>query len=326
MKVSIAMATYNGGRHIQEQLDSFVGQTRLPDELIVCDDDSSDDTVTILERFAETAPFSVWIIRNDVNIGYAKNFAKAMSLCRGDLVFLSDQDDVWMKKKIKSVMEIAGYARTDGGGLLLNDAVVTDESLKPIASSHFFTLRKKGRGEASLTLGCCMAIQRDLLDKCLPVPESIDGHDKWISDIALALGEKQLVEEPLQYYRRHGGNASSALVYRAGRWVSIASKVGRAIFAFGRRTADPVLLRKAQHMDHVLERVSEIVCSKNEVMSESARMGFTMRERDELWFRVRLRKLPFFRRVSEGVLGLSRRYLGNYRSRFRKMGSDLWVI
>lgn len=100
MKMSIAMATYNGARYLREQLDSFAAQTRLPDELVVCDDGSSDDTLNILEEFARTAPFQVRIFRNDVNLGYAQNFARALERCVGDLVFLSDHDNVWFEDKI----------------------------------------------------------------------------------------------------------------------------------------------------------------------------------------------------------------------------------
>ena len=103
MKVSIALATYNGAKYLKQQLDSFQAQTCLPDELVVCDDCSKDNTVEILEEFKETASFIVIIIQNESNLGYTGNFEKAISLCSGNLIFISDQDDVWFNNKIETI-------------------------------------------------------------------------------------------------------------------------------------------------------------------------------------------------------------------------------
>src|SRR5215217_2190591 len=100
MRISIAMATYNGAGYLQEQLESFLSQTRQPDELIVCDDGSGDATLDILERFRQSVPFAVQIHRNETRLGFTKNFEKALLKCSGDLVFLSDQDDVWFAPKV----------------------------------------------------------------------------------------------------------------------------------------------------------------------------------------------------------------------------------
>jgi glycosyltransferase involved in cell wall biosynthesis len=81
--VSIALTTYNGALHLQEQLDSYVKKTRRPDEVVICDDGSTDDTLSIITEFVKTAPFSVRVIRNNYNLGYTQNFAKALSLCVG---------------------------------------------------------------------------------------------------------------------------------------------------------------------------------------------------------------------------------------------------
>ena len=88
MRVSIAMATYNGSAYVAEQLDSFARQTRLPDELVICDDCSTDDTVAKLEAFAAYAPFSVRIERNPQNVATTANFGKAVDLCQGDVILL----------------------------------------------------------------------------------------------------------------------------------------------------------------------------------------------------------------------------------------------
>jgi glycosyltransferase involved in cell wall biosynthesis len=101
--ISVALAAYNGARYLQEQLDSLAAQRRLPDELVVVDDASSDGTVGILERFRATAPFEVKVHRNTANLGYSANFEVAISRCTGDIIFMSDQDDVWFPEKIEAV-------------------------------------------------------------------------------------------------------------------------------------------------------------------------------------------------------------------------------
>ena len=109
MKISIAMATYNGARFLPEQLDSFSRQTRLPDELVVSDDGSQDETVAILEEFRARAPFVVRIVHNSERGGHAQNFGFALSHCTGDLISISDQDDVWKPEKIAWVDAIASH-------------------------------------------------------------------------------------------------------------------------------------------------------------------------------------------------------------------------
>src|SRR3954453_13857066 len=99
-KLSIAMTTYNGETYLREQLDSFTNQSRPPDELVVCDDQSSDRTFEILNDFRDRTPFEMQIVRNEERLGIARNFEQAIRLCRGDIIFLSDQDDVWMEDKL----------------------------------------------------------------------------------------------------------------------------------------------------------------------------------------------------------------------------------
>src|ERR687885_1327551 len=100
MKVSVAMCTYNGAAFLREQLQSLAAQARTPDELVVCDDASADATVRVVREFAAAAPFPVRLTVNERNLGSTKNFERAISLCAGDLVALSDQDDLWLPAKL----------------------------------------------------------------------------------------------------------------------------------------------------------------------------------------------------------------------------------
>lgn len=215
MKISIAMATYNGAKFLSEQLNSFVEQIRLPDELVVTDDCSTDDTLKILESFAENAPFPVRIYRNESNLGYAKNFDKALSLCTGDLIFLSDQDDVWFPEKIA---HMAGVAERNPDALVvMNDAALTDAELNEVGLTTLGQIRSAGLGMESFVMGCCIGVKRELLDICLPIPDGYKAHDNWIVGLADGLNARVIEDIPLQYYRRHASNTSQFLANRITR-------------------------------------------------------------------------------------------------------------
>ena len=102
-RISIAMAAFNGEKYIREQLESFGTQTVPPNEVVISDDDSSDKTVEIIEAFKARAKFEVNLLQNEDRIGYIANFANAISQCTGDIIFISDQDDVWFPEKIQKV-------------------------------------------------------------------------------------------------------------------------------------------------------------------------------------------------------------------------------
>jgi glycosyltransferase involved in cell wall biosynthesis len=232
MKISIAMATYNGAKYIKEQLDSFVAQTRRPDELVVYDDCSSDETFEILKDFAAQAPFNVCLRQTLENLGYAKNFCKALSLCTGDLIFLSDQDDVWFTTKIETM---AGIAENDSiNQVFMNDAEITYEDLRPTGLTKFGQIKTAGLLEQAFVMGCCAVIKAPYLKDILPVPDSCCAHDVWIVKIAEGLRRKRIVEKTLQYYRRHGENASLFIVNHTKKvnlprwlWFQIVSRVNK---------------------------------------------------------------------------------------------------
>ena len=213
--LSIAMCTYNGAKYLQEQLDSIANQTRLPDEIVICDDGSTDATVEILEKFKRHAPFSVRIYKNKTNLGPTKNFEKAISLCNGDIIALSDQDDVWMPQKLEKLEKklnahsLAGY--------VFSDALVVDENLHSLGYTMwnkllFTTSQCKlfWQGEQlgvllkrNVVTGATMAFRSELRDIILSIPIQWI-HDAWIALLLSAVGERGiLVDEPLIKYRQH---------------------------------------------------------------------------------------------------------------------------
>jgi glycosyltransferase involved in cell wall biosynthesis len=213
--ISIAMCTYNGEAYLSDQLVSVGKQTHQPDELVVCDDNSADSTLQILDEFSREAPFPVRVYRNEQKLGPTKNFEKAISLCSGDFIFLSDQDDVWMPEKVDKLRQ----ALTDnpGAGYVFSDALIVDEMLRPIGYSMWQSIRftpgqrrqfERGKQLAMLlkrnvVTGATVAFRAGLKSVVLPIPdESI--HDEWIALLASSLGMSGvLIDEPLIRYRQH---------------------------------------------------------------------------------------------------------------------------
>ncbi|MDP9387771.1 MAG: glycosyltransferase family 2 protein [Actinomycetota bacterium] len=227
-RLAVAMCTYNGERHVAEELDSFVQQTRLPDELVVCDDRSTDGTVEIVEAFAERAPFEVRLYVNDENLGYTKNLERAISLTTGDFVALADWDDVWMPQKVGRLVD--AFTNSPTVGLVLSDAEIVTPDLQHVGSlwdtrgwarrDRFLAARghthRLLRKNFTATYGTTMALRSTLRDAVLPLPDrwvsttGQSGPDAWIALIAAGLSDVAFIDEPLVKYRQHATNMAGA--------------------------------------------------------------------------------------------------------------------
>ena len=214
MKLSVALCTYNGSRHLREQLDSIARQSRPPDELVVCDDVSQDATIEILNDFAGQCEFPVRIQRNERTLGSTKNFEHAITVCDGDVIALCDQDDVWEPRKL-ALLEDA-LARHPEAAYVFSDAHVVDECLQPLGHTLWEAVgfgRREQRlfegGQSPAVLlrfnvvtGATMALRACHRDLILPIPGSWI-HDGW-SALVLSLGAPcAFVDEPLIQYRQH---------------------------------------------------------------------------------------------------------------------------
>ena len=208
MKLSIALATFNGAAYLQEQLDSFGRQTRLPDELVVCDDQSTDDTLEILRKFRQSAGFEVRIHGSTSRLGYIRNFERALLACSGDIIFLSDQDDVWFDGKLAAMSAILAQDATLQ--VLLADMVLTDGQLRPTRYTQHGNILDAGMPESSFVAGCGTALKRGWLDLALPLVADVAAHDNWIHRLAIALDVRRILRVPQQFYRRHEDNASAS--------------------------------------------------------------------------------------------------------------------
>ena len=124
-RISVALCTFNGERFLPRQLASIQQQTRLPDELVICDDRSTDTTLAIVRDFASAVSFPVKVMQNERNLGSTKNFENAMRLCSGDLIALSDQDDVWYPQRLaRSEQELQSHP---AAGLVFSDGEIIDD-------------------------------------------------------------------------------------------------------------------------------------------------------------------------------------------------------
>ncbi|MEN3334577.1 MAG: hypothetical protein V7641_3942 [Blastocatellia bacterium] len=216
MKLSIAMCTYNGGAYLREQLESICTQTRLPDELVICDDGSSDATRDILQTFVARAAFPVRLFFNAHNLGSTKNFEQAIRRCDGEIIALSDQDDVWKTEKLER-LEKALLARPQAG-LVFTNAEVVDENLRPLGHRLFpafgFTPKRQKMVTSgkvfevlltqNIVTGATMAFRADLRSLILPIPTEFPLiHDGWIALIIAAVADLIFINQPLIKYRQH---------------------------------------------------------------------------------------------------------------------------
>ncbi|MDO4583390.1 MAG: glycosyltransferase [Planctomycetia bacterium] len=230
---SVAMITYNGERFLQHQLDSLAEQTVLPDELVVCDDGSTDKTMEILHRFAQTAPFPVRIYQNEKNLGVCDNFRKVFFLCEKEVTFFCDQDDVWFPQKLEKVLKIMEL-ESDVGMVVTYDLRIDehgrpihrrshDEHVTPflLRENSFRTLLSRKRfAWAAHNIACRTSYREMLFEKDF----SPYSFDRWIFQVMGVMSQVRTIPEPCCAFRRHGGNVTSrsrgkknpfVLLYRA---------------------------------------------------------------------------------------------------------------
>jgi glycosyltransferase involved in cell wall biosynthesis len=207
MTISVCMATYNGENYVREQLSSILEQLGPEDEVIVCDDGSTDATIAIIEGMSDSR---VAVHRNGRNLGYTRNFERALGLTTGDVIFVADQDDVWLPGKVTTMLEAL-----EDHDLAVSDVVVVDGELNEIHPSHFRWHGVKRGFVHNLVrtryIGSSMAMRRSVLDLALPLPSRADlcAYDYWLTVVSELYLRVALVQTPLMLYRRHDATAST---------------------------------------------------------------------------------------------------------------------
>ena len=207
--ISVCMATYNGGKFIREQLESILSQLPPDAEIIIADDGSTDDTLLVVDSLNESR---IRVLPAERHLGVIYNFERALRASKGEIVFLADQDDVWLPGKVE--MCLAALNEAD---LVMHDAFLL--GLSDVFESAWgrngklSDIRTYRSGvvanwwKNSFT-GCCMAFRRKVLDKALPFPKNLPMHDQWLGVVAEKYFKVSYVDEPLVDYRQHSSNAT----------------------------------------------------------------------------------------------------------------------
>lgn len=223
--ISIALASYNGSKYIREQLDSIIAQTYQDFELIVCDDCSTDNTMQILKEYA-AKDCRIKINANEHNIGFKKNFEKAVSLCSGQFIALSDQDDIWLPNHLEVL-----YNNIGDNAVAVGDAILMDGKGKDFGMNLKYQMgidrQYHNSLEMALTIlcyrnwmqGASMLLNRKYIGYFLPMPDCVKFHDVWISLIACLHSKLAFIDTPVTKYRQHANNTSSKHIKRRNKFL-----------------------------------------------------------------------------------------------------------
>ncbi len=205
--ISVCLACYNGEKYIKRQIDSILSQLSSNDELVISDDGSVDQTIFIAESYSYKDS-RVRIIRNSGKKGVVGNFENALKSACGDIIFLSDQDDIWLPNKVDVLMSALKVS-----DVVFSNIRIVDECEQVVKERFFKTNNNCGFWRNILSnhyFGATMAFKKTVLQKALPFPAYIPMHDQWIGLIGEKYFRTVYFEEPLILYRRHGANASYA--------------------------------------------------------------------------------------------------------------------
>lgn len=239
LPLSVALCTHNGANYLDEQLRSILQQKRLPDEVVICDDRSTDQTIDLVRRFEAKADFPVRIYVNDRTLGPTKNFEKAIQLCEGNLIVLSDQDDCWYESRLSMIEEF--FLGNPSAGLVFSDADLMGEKSQLLGKRLWETFGlseersrqiQEGRGldvllRHNVVSGATMAFRSELRNIVLPIPQ-ITTHDLWISVILSVVSEIRVLPTPLIKYRKHPAQQVGVLYYDFRESIAKAKNVGSA--------------------------------------------------------------------------------------------------
>jgi len=205
--VSVCIATYNGEKYIREQLESILCQLDKEDEVIISDDSSTDSTIAIIKDINDNRVKIFYNKKKGVN----NNFSNALNQSKGDIIFLSDQDDIWMPNKVA----VCKTALIKNELVVSNCSVIDDKG--EITYTSYFKVANSGKGFLknffrSTYLGCCLAFRRSVLEKTLPIPENLKlFHDWWFGFVAESCFKVVFIDVPCMYYRRHSETNSNTL-------------------------------------------------------------------------------------------------------------------
>jgi glycosyltransferase involved in cell wall biosynthesis len=323
-RISVALCSLNGGRFIGAQLESILSQTQPPDEIVVADDGSEDDTLAAIDKVSRRAPGIIRLIQNPANLGVTRNFEQAIARTTGDIIFLSDQDDVWVRERVAAMLQ--AFAAGEGVGLVYSDAIMVSGDLEPwdrrfseylgLARYRQPTPAQVVKSEAEVA-GCLIAFRSQLKPLVLP---PVEGwvYDHKIAFIAHATSQVMRIDKPLMLHRRHGANASDdAFFFRRGFRNQLEAARGAA--------GIDVYVEDRRQWEAMLERLREIAAAVqvgpvlDDYIRECGERLALAQERE------RWRRMSRVRRAAPALSSLLRGRYHRYLRGFRTFGKDCWL-
>jgi glycosyltransferase involved in cell wall biosynthesis len=207
VRVSVCMAVRNGANFIAEQIASILPQLGEQDDVVIVDDASDDNTISIIKNFHDSR---IRIVRQEQNRGIVQSFGRALEEAKGEIIFLTDHDDIWRPDKVEKFLKV--FEAQPDVTVAMSDLVIMNASGE-IISGPRFGAREFHQGAFRNLIrnqyqGSAMAFRRSILEYCLPFPKDIPIHDVWIGLVNQFVGKAAFIREPLLFYRRHGSNDS----------------------------------------------------------------------------------------------------------------------
>ncbi len=218
--ISVCMATYNGQKYIKEQIDSILCQLGADDELVISDDHSTDSTSDIIKSYNDKR---IKFFYNELKKGVTHNFENALLKSKGEILFLADQDDVWLPGKLEKMVD---FMQQGGYDVVECNCALVDENLNVTKEKYYcaeFPQVKSvfGNFVVNSWLGSCMAFKREVFQASLPFPDNVAAHDLWLCLFAQMHFKCGYTSEVMQLYRRHsqtvsfaGGKSTNSLYYK----------------------------------------------------------------------------------------------------------------
>lgn len=220
MKTSVALCTFNGEKYLRKQLDSILEQTVAVDEIVICDDLSTDATLSILNQYKETFPNIFKIHANEKNLRSVKNFEKAISLCENEIVFLCDQDDMWIPEKVEVILN--QFKISPELQVIATNAFIINDDEDMLNVSTIYDIPSKTTKEMKEILffhqnfctGATIAMRKEFADDLMPFPpENLFHHDEWIALKASLKNQLLFLNDRLIKYRIHQNQLVGGVIF-----------------------------------------------------------------------------------------------------------------
>ncbi|WP_294236380.1 glycosyltransferase family 2 protein [Chryseobacterium endophyticum] len=273
MKSSVALCTYNGERFLRKQINSILDQTTDVDEIVICDDGSTDNTLEILEEYKKQFPNIFKIHVNEQNLRSVKNFEKAISLCENDIIFLCDQDDIWRKEKVETYLSFfkrniqINAVCSNGYGIDEKDHIldiitvwdiIAEQKKKNSKLDYFEIINFVG----NFATGASMAFRKSFVSQCLPFPEFEDfHHDEWIALVAAYKNSFEFFPQKFFYYRQHENQQVGGVFFK-----NSPQKKKQLLKYF---SIDDHTNKSFNNYKHILKRLS-LSYKKNKILIETS--------------------------------------------------------